>query len=100
MAVPAMMTPTPMAVVPTPVAMVVPSPVVAMSPSDLLRLKAVDLLIRRHGWLGILTRLVFNWWLRKQRSRLRCRGKRGRTCCKSNSQSQGTSFDAGDLNNS
>jgi hypothetical protein len=62
MAVPVMVTPTPMAVVPTPVAMVptpvamvVPSPVVTMSPSNLLRLKALDFLIRRHGWLGILS---------------------------------------------
>jgi hypothetical protein len=85
---PMAVTPTPMAVVPTPVAMVVPSPVVAMSPSNLLRLKAFDFLLRRHGWLGILTRLIFNWRLRKQRSRLRGRGKRGRTGCKSNSESQ------------
>jgi len=94
MTVPAMMTPTPvavtptpMAVVPTPVAMVVPSPMVAMSPSNLLRLKVFDFLIRRHGWLGILTRLIFIWQLRKQRSRLRSRGKRG-TGCKSNSEFQ------------
>jgi hypothetical protein len=93
--VPAMMTPTPVTVTPapvtatpTPMAMVVPTPVVAMSPPDLLRLEVFDLLTRCHGWMGILTRFILTYWLRKQRSGLRSRGKHGRTGCKSNSQFQ------------
>ena len=84
MAMPATMTPAPVTVTPTPMTTVVPTPVVAMSPPDLLRL---DFLACCHGWIGILTRF-FNWRLRKQRSRLRSRGKRGRTGCKSNSKFQ------------
>jgi hypothetical protein len=83
-----MMTPTPVAVVPTPVAMVVPSPVVAMSPSNLLRLEAFDLIARSHSRMGILTRFIFNLRLGQQRSGLRSRGKRGRAGCTSKSDFQ------------
>jgi hypothetical protein len=68
-------------------ATVMPTPAVAVSPAYLLRLEAFDFLIRCHGWLGILTGLIFNWRLKKQRSRLRSRGKRG-TGCKSNREFQ------------
>jgi len=60
MAVPAMMTPAPVTVTPTPMAMVVPAPVMAMSPPHLLRLEPFDLLTRCHGRMGILTRFIFN----------------------------------------
>jgi hypothetical protein len=52
-------------------------------PPHLLRLEPFDLITRCHGWMGI--RPIFNWRLRKQRSGLCSRGKRGRTSCKSNS---------------
>ena len=87
MAMPMTMTPSPVTVTPTPMTTVVPAPVVAVSPPDLLRLEAFDFLTCCHGWIGILTRF-FNWRLRKQRSRLRSRGKRSRTGCKSNSKFQ------------
>jgi hypothetical protein len=86
MAMPATMTPAPVTVTPTPMT-VVPTPVVAMTPPHLLRLEAFDFLTCCHGWMCILTR-SFNWRLRKQRSRLRSRGKRGRTGCKSSSKFQ------------
>jgi hypothetical protein len=87
-ATPMTATPTPMTMTPTPAAMVVPAPVVAMSPPDLLRLEVFDLLTRCHGWICILTRFIFTYWLRKQRSALRSRGKHGRAGCKSNSEFQ------------
>jgi hypothetical protein len=59
MAMPVMPTPAPVTVTPTPMAMV-PAPVMAMSPPHLLRLEPFDLLTRCHGWIGILTRFIFN----------------------------------------
>jgi len=76
-----------MPVVPTPMT-VMPAPVMAMSPPHLLRLEAFDLLAPRQGWMGILTRFIFSFSLRKQQSGSRSRSKRSRTGCKSNSEFQ------------
>jgi hypothetical protein len=82
---PMTVTPAPMTATPTPMTMV-PAPVMATPPPHLLRLEPFDLLARCHGWMGIC--FIFNERLRKQRSGLRSRGKRGRTGCKSNSEFQ------------
>ena len=87
-AVPAMMTPAPVTVTPTPMAMVVPAPVMAMPPSYLLGLKPLDLLSRYHGGMDILARVTFCEWLRKLRCGLHRHSERDRCGCKSNGKFQ------------